>query len=141
FLLFSCHPVEVSVHYIFEIVLVHVPVSSSLATALKTTGTPRHKRLEWIHDSNHSMTSTNTEWVRFSLLRHAQLQLPAAVEAQLVRYAVRMCAALASFFFIFMIMMFGVKSSRDARSSIQNGFWLAFFLIIIMLRTPVYGTV
>uniref|UniRef100_A0A0K0DP77 Serine incorporator n=1 Tax=Angiostrongylus cantonensis TaxID=6313 RepID=A0A0K0DP77_ANGCA len=45
----------------------------------------------------------------------------------------RMCAAMASFFFIFMIMMFGVKSSRDARSSIQNGFWFFKYLLLIGL--------
>ncbi|KAJ1373622.1 hypothetical protein KIN20_036084 [Parelaphostrongylus tenuis] len=45
----------------------------------------------------------------------------------------RICAALASFFFIFMIMMFGVKSSKDARSSIQNGFWFFKYLLLVGL--------
>lgn len=42
----------------------------------------------------------------------------------------RLCAAMASFFFILMIMMFGVESSKDARSSIQNGFWFFKYLLL-----------
>ncbi|CAJ0582759.1 unnamed protein product, partial [Mesorhabditis spiculigera] len=42
----------------------------------------------------------------------------------------RVCAGMASFFFIFTLLMFGVKSSRDPRAYIQNGFW--FFKYIIM---------
>ncbi|EPB69539.1 TMS membrane protein/tumor differentially expressed protein [Ancylostoma ceylanicum] len=44
-----------------------------------------------------------------------------------------MCAAMASFFFIFMILMLGVKSSKDARASIQNGFWFFKYLLLIGL--------
>ncbi|KHJ80788.1 hypothetical protein OESDEN_19533, partial [Oesophagostomum dentatum] len=44
-----------------------------------------------------------------------------------------MCAAMASFFFIFMVLMFGVKTSKDARSSIQNGFWFFKYLLLIAL--------
>ncbi|VDD90893.1 unnamed protein product [Enterobius vermicularis] len=43
----------------------------------------------------------------------------------------RLCAAMASFFFIFMFLMFGVKTSRDVRSKIQNGFWFFKYLLLI----------
>ena len=33
----------------------------------------------------------------------------------------RVCFSLAAFFFLFMILMIGVRSSRDPRSAIQNG--------------------
>uniref|UniRef100_A0A8R1DVJ3 Serine incorporator n=1 Tax=Caenorhabditis japonica TaxID=281687 RepID=A0A8R1DVJ3_CAEJA len=42
----------------------------------------------------------------------------------------RVCAATATFFFLFMLMMFGVKDSNDKRSSIQNGFWFFKYLIL-----------
>ncbi|CAO4380765.1 unnamed protein product [Caenorhabditis nigoni] len=42
----------------------------------------------------------------------------------------RVCAGAASFFFLMMILMLGVSSSKDGRSSIQNGFW--FFKYIFM---------
>ncbi|ULT91257.1 hypothetical protein L5515_008927 [Caenorhabditis briggsae] len=42
----------------------------------------------------------------------------------------RVCAGAASFFFLMMILMIGVSSSKDGRSSIQNGFW--FFKYILM---------
>ncbi|XGW05362.1 hypothetical protein V3C99_016042 [Haemonchus contortus] len=42
----------------------------------------------------------------------------------------RMCAAMASFFFIFMLIMFGVKTSKDPRSPIQNGFWFFKYLLL-----------
>lgn len=42
----------------------------------------------------------------------------------------RVCAGAASFFFLMMILMLGVSSSKDGRSSIQNGFW--FFKYILM---------
>ncbi|CAI4231582.1 unnamed protein product [Auanema sp. JU1783] len=45
----------------------------------------------------------------------------------------RLCAGMASFFFILMIMMFGVKSSKDGRASIQNGFWFFKYLMVIGL--------
>lgn len=35
-----------------------------------------------------------------------------------------MCAAMASFFGLMMVLMLGVKTSADGRSKIQNGFWL-----------------
>lgn len=40
---------------------------------------------------------------------------------------------MASFFFIFTFIMFGVKSSRDARSQIQNGFWFFKYILVIGL--------
>uniref|UniRef100_A0A915BSY6 Serine incorporator 3 n=2 Tax=Ascarididae TaxID=6250 RepID=A0A915BSY6_PARUN len=43
----------------------------------------------------------------------------------------RLCAAMAAFFFMFMVLMFGVKSSHDARSKIQNGFWFFKYVILI----------
>lgn len=43
----------------------------------------------------------------------------------------RLCAAMATFFFIFMVLMLGVKSSNDVRSKIQNGFWFFKYLILI----------
>lgn len=45
----------------------------------------------------------------------------------------RLCAAMATFFFMFMILMFGVKSSHDVRSKIQNGFWFFKYVILIGL--------
>ncbi|UMM36247.1 hypothetical protein L5515_008496 [Caenorhabditis briggsae] len=42
----------------------------------------------------------------------------------------RVCAATASFFFLFMLMMIGVKDSSDKRSSIQNGFWFFKYMIL-----------
>lgn len=45
----------------------------------------------------------------------------------------RLCGAMALFFFLFMLFMFGVKSSKDARSHIQNGFWFFKYLLLIGL--------
>ncbi|CAI5452612.1 unnamed protein product [Caenorhabditis angaria] len=45
----------------------------------------------------------------------------------------RVCAATASFFLIFMLMMLGVKDSKDARSKIQNGFWFFKYLLLTAL--------
>jgi len=33
----------------------------------------------------------------------------------------RVCFSMAAFFFLFMVLMIGVRSSRDPRSAIQNG--------------------
>ncbi|EDO29056.1 predicted protein, partial [Nematostella vectensis] len=35
----------------------------------------------------------------------------------------RVCFGLAAFFLLFCLLMYGVTSSRDVRSKIQNGFW------------------
>lgn len=43
----------------------------------------------------------------------------------------RMCFAMAAFFFLFLIIMICVRSSRDPRSYIQNGFWFIKFLILV----------
>ncbi|CAD6196093.1 unnamed protein product [Caenorhabditis auriculariae] len=46
----------------------------------------------------------------------------------------RVCAGTASFFFVFMLLMFGVKSSKDKRSSIQNGYWFfKYFLLSVFI--------
>ncbi|KAK2864576.1 hypothetical protein Q7C36_003730 [Tachysurus vachellii] len=43
----------------------------------------------------------------------------------------RMCFSLACFFFLFSIIMIRVRSSKDRRASIQNGFWFFKFLILV----------
>ncbi|XP_068432361.1 serine incorporator 2 [Clinocottus analis] len=43
----------------------------------------------------------------------------------------RMCFALACFFFLFFVIMIRVRSSRDPRASIQNGFWFFKFLLLV----------
>uniref|UniRef100_A0A8C5LQ45 Serine incorporator 2 n=1 Tax=Leptobrachium leishanense TaxID=445787 RepID=A0A8C5LQ45_9ANUR len=43
----------------------------------------------------------------------------------------RMCFAMAAFFFLFMLLMICVQSSRDPRAYVQNGFWFFKFLILV----------
>ncbi|KAJ1189656.1 hypothetical protein NDU88_006400 [Pleurodeles waltl] len=43
----------------------------------------------------------------------------------------RMCFAMAAFFFLFALIMICVRSSRDPRATIQNGFWFFKFLILV----------
>lgn len=43
----------------------------------------------------------------------------------------RICFALVCFFMLMAIMMIGVRSSRDPRAPIQNGFWGLKFIIVI----------
>ncbi|XP_039367622.1 serine incorporator 2 isoform X2 [Mauremys reevesii] len=43
----------------------------------------------------------------------------------------RMCFATAAFFFLFALIMICVRSSKDPRAAIQNGFWFFKFLILI----------
>ncbi|XP_046875765.1 serine incorporator 2 [Hypomesus transpacificus] len=43
----------------------------------------------------------------------------------------RMCFAMACFFFLFSVIMIRVRSSKDPRASIQNGFWFFKFLILV----------
>ncbi|KIH52555.1 TMS membrane protein/tumor differentially expressed protein, partial [Ancylostoma duodenale] len=62
---------------------------------------------------------SSDNWFCQGLSEYAGLNCERATGFQAVY---RMCAAMASFFFIFMILMLGVKSSKDARASIQNGF-------------------
>lgn len=50
----------------------------------------------------------------------------------------RLCGAVAIFFFALMIFMLGVKSSRDVRSKIQNGFWFFKYLIIIGITVGLF---
>ncbi|XP_012694239.1 serine incorporator 2 [Clupea harengus] len=43
----------------------------------------------------------------------------------------RMCFAMACFFFFFSVLMIRVRSSKDPRAVVQNGFWFFKFLILI----------
>lgn len=43
----------------------------------------------------------------------------------------RICFILTCFFVLMALIMIGVKSSRDARAGIQNGFWAIKFLLVI----------
>lgn len=45
----------------------------------------------------------------------------------------RVCAGMIFFYWIFMIIMIGVRNSRDPRATIQNGFWGIKFVILIAL--------
>ncbi|XP_035039226.1 serine incorporator 2 [Hippoglossus stenolepis] len=47
----------------------------------------------------------------------------------------RMCFAMACFFFLFSIIMIRVRSSKDPRASIQNGFW--FFKLLVLVGITV----
>ncbi|KAM4871660.1 serine incorporator 2 isoform 2-T2 [Thomomys bottae] len=47
------------------------------------------------------------------------------------RAVYRMCFATAAFFFLFTLLMVCVRSSRDPRAAIQNGFWFFKFLILV----------
>uniref|UniRef100_A0A8B9R6C5 Serine incorporator 1 n=1 Tax=Astyanax mexicanus TaxID=7994 RepID=A0A8B9R6C5_ASTMX len=43
----------------------------------------------------------------------------------------RMCFAMTCFFFLFSLIMIRVRSSKDPRGAIQNGFWFFKFLILV----------
>uniref|UniRef100_A0A7N6BK92 Serine incorporator 2 n=1 Tax=Anabas testudineus TaxID=64144 RepID=A0A7N6BK92_ANATE len=43
----------------------------------------------------------------------------------------RMCFAMTCFFFLFSLIMIRVRSSKDPRASIQNGFWFFKFLVLV----------
>nr|CAG4638491.1 EOG090X07ET [Cyclestheria hislopi] len=43
----------------------------------------------------------------------------------------RLCFAISLFFFFMALIMIGVKSSKDPRSGIQNGFWAIKYLVLI----------
>ncbi|KAI6186616.1 TMS membrane protein/tumor differentially expressed protein [Aphelenchoides besseyi] len=45
----------------------------------------------------------------------------------------RLCGGMATFFFIFMILMYKVKSSNDIRSSVQNGYWFFKYALLVGL--------
>ncbi|KAG5858068.1 hypothetical protein ANANG_G00026170 [Anguilla anguilla] len=43
----------------------------------------------------------------------------------------RMCFAMACFFFFFSVLMVRVRSSKDPRAAVQNGFWFFKFLVLV----------
>ncbi|XP_034031029.1 serine incorporator 2 [Thalassophryne amazonica] len=43
----------------------------------------------------------------------------------------RMCFAMTCFFFMFFVIMIRVRSSKDPRAALQNGFWFFKFLILV----------
>ncbi|KAM7383802.1 hypothetical protein PAMA_011255 [Pampus argenteus] len=43
----------------------------------------------------------------------------------------RMCFAMACFFFLFSVIMIRVRSSKDPRAGLQNGFWFFKFLVLV----------
>lgn len=43
----------------------------------------------------------------------------------------RMCFAMACFFFLFSLIMIRVRSSKDPRAALQNGFWFFKFLVLV----------
>ncbi|XP_059412845.1 serine incorporator 2-like [Carassius carassius] len=50
----------------------------------------------------------------------------------------RMCFAMTCFFFLFSIIMIRVRSSKDPRAAIQNGFWFFKFLILVALTVGAF---
>uniref|UniRef100_A0A158N8M2 Serine incorporator 1 n=4 Tax=Onchocerca TaxID=6281 RepID=A0A158N8M2_ONCVO len=72
----------------------------------------------------------NSSWFCKGLSGIAGLNCSHAVGFQAVY---RVCAAVVIFFFTLMILMLGVKSSRDARSKIQNGFWFFKYVFVIAI--------
>ncbi|KAK2830051.1 hypothetical protein Q5P01_017982 [Channa striata] len=50
----------------------------------------------------------------------------------------RMCFAMACFFFLFSLIMIRVRSSKDPRASIQNGFWFFKFLVLVGLTVGAF---
>lgn len=45
----------------------------------------------------------------------------------------RICFGMAAFFFLFMILNIGVRSSKDCRGGLNNGFWGLKFLLLVAL--------
>ncbi|XP_037549240.1 serine incorporator 2 [Nematolebias whitei] len=43
----------------------------------------------------------------------------------------RMCFAMTCFFFLFAVIMIRVRSSKDPRAAVQNGFWFFKFLVLV----------
>jgi hypothetical protein len=70
----------------------------------------------------------DSEWFCQALSQSSGLRCSGVTGFQAVY---RLCAGMASFFFLFMVLMLGVKSSNDFRSKIQNGFWFFKYLIMI----------
>lgn len=52
--------------------------------------------------------------------------------------AYRVCFGMCCFFWLFMILMLGTRSSKDPRSGIQNGFWGIKFLILAGFITAAF---
>ncbi|KAM9782650.1 serine incorporator 2 [Neosynchiropus ocellatus] len=50
----------------------------------------------------------------------------------------RMCFAMTCFFFLFSVIMIRVRSSRDPRAAIQNGFWFFKFLILVAITVGAF---
>ncbi|XP_063041865.1 serine incorporator 2 [Engraulis encrasicolus] len=50
----------------------------------------------------------------------------------------RMCFAMTCFFFLFSVIMIRVRSSKDPRAAIQNGFWFFKFLILVGLTVGAF---
>lgn len=50
----------------------------------------------------------------------------------------RMCFAMTCFFFLFSIIMIRVRSSRDPRAALQNGFWFFKFLALVGLTVGAF---
>ncbi|TRY91142.1 hypothetical protein DNTS_001911 [Danionella cerebrum] len=50
----------------------------------------------------------------------------------------RMCFAMACFFFLFSIIMIRVRSSKDPRAAVQNGFWFFKFLVLVALTVGAF---
>lgn len=50
----------------------------------------------------------------------------------------RVLFAQTMFFLLFAVVMLGVKSSRDGRAAIQNGFWAIKYLILIGLTVGAF---
>ncbi|CAJ0938815.1 unnamed protein product, partial [Mesorhabditis belari] len=73
----------------------------------------------------HKLSENN--WFCDGLESFASVSCKHAVGFQAVY---RVCVGMASFFFLFTLLMFGVKTSRDPRAYIQNGFW--FFKYLLM---------
>ncbi|CAI5452819.1 unnamed protein product [Caenorhabditis angaria] len=86
----------------------------------------------------------DNKWFCEGLNEYAGINCDHAVGYQAVY---RVCGATASFFLIFMCFMFGVNSSKDSRSSVQNGFWFFKYLALgalvfgfFMMRTDSLST-
>uniref|UniRef100_A0A8C5EW02 Serine incorporator 2-like n=1 Tax=Gouania willdenowi TaxID=441366 RepID=A0A8C5EW02_GOUWI len=60
--------------------------------------------------------------------------IPGTVNCEIIvgyKSVYRMCFAMACFFFLFTIIMIRVRSSRDPRAALQNGFWFFKFLALV----------
>ena len=69
----------------------------------------------------------NAKWFCDGLDKYTGLNCTHATGFQAVY---RVCAAMASFFGLMALLMFGVKSSKDPRSAIQNGLWAIKYLLL-----------